>query len=121
MRLLSLKYHIIENIKLIASDAAIQLSYYPDFTCKGDEIVNGLGDWLSLYKQKNNLEVDDSFLPEEITQIISLDEDISLLPSEKLCDAAIINSEEWTNIRKKAKEILNLLKVEYSLPDKRSI
>lgn len=116
---------MIESIKLLASDGEVQLSCYPDFVCKGDEIANSLGDWLLLYQEKRELEdkLEDryAFLPEELMQIIDLDEDISMLAPEEFSDYAILNSHEWKKIRDKAKKILILLKEEYSLPDKRSI
>lgn len=121
MSIKRLRYHIIESIKLLASDGDVQLSYYPEFVCKGDEIANSLGDWLFLYQEKNVLENDHAFLPNELMQIISLDEDISMLSPEEFTDYAIINSDTWKDIREKAKRILLLLKEEYSLPDKRSI
>ncbi|MBQ4105796.1 MAG: hypothetical protein IJC86_05360 [Clostridia bacterium] len=120
-----LRHHMIESIKLLASDGEVQLSCYPDFVCKGDEIANSLGDWLLLYQEKRELEdkLEDryAFLPEELMQIIDLDEDISMLAPEEFSDYAILNSHEWKKIRDKAKKILILLKEEYSLPDKRSI
>ena len=121
MSIKRLRYHIIESIKLLASDGDVQLSYYPEFVCKGDEIANSLGDWLFLYQEKNVLENDHAFLPNELMQIISLDEDISMLAPEEFTDYAIINSDTWKDIREKAKRILLLLKEEYSLPDQRSI
>ena len=121
MSMKRLRYHIIESIKLLASDGDVQLSYYPEFVCKGDEIANSLGDWLFLYREKSDLEDDYAFLPKELIEIISLDEDISMLAPEEFSDYAIINSDTWKDIREKAKRILLLLKEEYSLPDKRSI
>lgn len=115
-----LRYHIIESVKLLASEGDVQLSYYPEFVCKGDEIANSLGDWLFLY-QENGLENDYAFLPNELMEIISLNEDISMLAPEEFSDYAIINSDKWKDIREKAKRTLLLLKEEYSLPDKTSI
>ena len=46
-----LRHHMIESIKLLASDGEVQLSCYPDFVCKGDEIANSLGDWLLLFQE----------------------------------------------------------------------
>lgn len=116
-----LRYHIIECIKLLASDGDVQLAYYPEFVCKGDEIANSLGDWLLLYQEKRNLEDSHAFLPEELIQIISIDKDLSMLDPEEFSDYAILNSYKWRDIRDKAKKILILLKEEYSLPDKRSL
>lgn len=121
MSIKRLRYHIIESIKLLASDGDVQLSYYAEFVCKGDEIANTLGDWLLLYQEKSHLENVHAFLPNELKQIISLDEDISKLALEEFSDYAIINSDTWKDIREKAKGILLLLKEEYSLPDKISI
>ena len=121
MSIKRLRYHIIESIKLLASDGIVQLSSYPEFVCKGDEIANSLGDWLLLYKEKSVLENDYAFLPEELVQIISLDEEISMLAPEEFSDYAIMNSDAWKDIREKAKRILHLLKEDYSFPDKRSI
>ena len=76
---------------------------------------------LFLYQEKNVLENDYAFSPEELMQIISLDKDISMLTPEEFSNYAIINSDKWKDIRKKAKKILLLLKEEYSLPDERSV
>ena len=116
-----LRYHIIESIKLLASDGDVQLGYYPEFVCKGDEIANSLGDWLLLYKKQKKVEESDAFSPEELKKIISLDEEISMLPPEEFSDYAILNSYKWKNIRFKSKALLFLLKEEYSLPNKRSV
>lgn len=121
MSIKRLRYHIIESIKLLASDGDVQLSYYPEFVCKGDEIANSLGDWLFLYQEKSVLENDYAFSTKELMQIISLDEDISMLAPEEFSDYAIINSDKWKDIRQKAKRILLLLKEKYSLPDEKSI
>ena len=116
-----LKYHIIESIKLLASEGEVQLSCYPDFVCKGDEIASSLGDWLLMYKNIGASETADAFLPDELKQIISIDEFISELEPGDFSDEAIINSYKWRIVREKAKDVLCLLKVDYSLPDKRSI
>ena len=116
-----LKYHIIESIKLLASEGEVQLSCYPDFVCKGDEIASSLGDWLLMYKNIGASETADAFLPDELKQIISIDEYISELEPGDFSDEAIINSYKWRIVREKAKDVLCLLKVDYSLPDKRSI
>lgn len=121
MSIKRLRYHIIESIKLLASDGDVQLSYYPEFVCKGDEIANLLGDWLFIYQEKSVIENDHAFSQKELRQIISLDEDISMLAPEEFSNYAIINSDKWKDIREKAKKILLLLKENYSLPDERSI
>ena len=112
-----LRYHIIESIKFLASDGNIQLSYYPEFVCKGDEIANLLGDWLLLYQEKTVLENNDIFSQKELMQIISLDNDISMLPPEEFSDYAITHSDKWIDIREKAKKILLSLNEKYSTPD----
>lgn len=116
-----LRYRIIESIKLLASDGAVQLSCYPDFVCKGDEIANSLGDWLLLYSQSIAQGKNHAFSPEELKQIISLDEAIAMLAPGEFSDEAILNSDSWTDVRQKAKETLLLLRVQYSLPDKGSV
>lgn len=54
-------------------------------------------------------------------QIINIDEEISKLTrlsGEYFSDYAILHSDKWKDIRKKAKEVLNLLNEKYTLPDK---
>ena len=116
-----LRYHIIESIKLLASDGTVQLAFYPNFVCKGDEIANLLGDWLDLYQQQNKIDEKYAFSPEQLVQIMNIDRDISILKTEDFSDYAILNSPKWQNIREKAQRILFLLKVDYSLPNKRSV
>ena len=116
-----LKNRIIESIKLLASEGEVQLSCFPDFVCKGDEIANSLGDWLLMYKNIGASEAANAFLPDELKQIISIDEYISELEPRDFSDEAIINSYKWRIIREKANAVLYLLKVDYSLPDKRSV
>lgn len=121
MSVIKLRYHIIESIKLLASEGDIQLACYPEFVCKGDEIANSLGDWLLLYCEKSTYEDDYSFLPSELTQIISLDKCISMLLPDEFSDDAILHSDKWKSIRDKAKETLVMLNEEYSMPDEKSI
>ena len=116
-----LRYRIIESIKLLASDGNIQLSCYPEFVCKGDEIANSLADWLLLYQNQMKTEKAGAFSPDELEQIIGLNDMISKLSPEVFSDYSILTSYKWENIRNVAKKILLLLNEEYSLPDKNSI
>ncbi len=116
-----LRYRMIESIKLLASEGNIQLSCFPDFVCKGDEIANSLGDWLTLYQQKTDHDTEYVFYDYELEQIIGIDQDISMLAPEDFSEDAILNSCKWDNIRKKARNLLILLNEEYTLPDKKSV
>ncbi|MBR5251306.1 MAG: hypothetical protein IKV52_00600 [Oscillospiraceae bacterium] len=116
-----LRHHIIESIKLLSSDGDIQLSYFPEFVCKGDEIANSLGDWLLLYQEQQSIDNGFAFSPEELAEIIDLDNTFLLFNPEDFSDYAVLNSPKWNDIRKKAKDILLILNEEYSLPERHSI
>ena len=116
-----LRYHIIESIKLLASDGKVQLAYFPDFVCKGDEIANSLGDWLLMYRAQRTIDDKYAFHPDELTEIVNLDKEVSMLSFDDFSDSSILNSYKWENIRDKAKKVLFLLNEEYSLPDKNSV
>ena len=113
-----LRYNIIESIKLLASDGQIQLDIYPDFVCKGDEIANSLGDWLLLYRSQIKVDEKYAFSEEELLRINNLDIEFLRFDQCDFSDEAILTSCKWEELRIKAKEVLDFLKEEYSLPDK---
>jgi len=116
-----LRYHIIESLKLLASEGEIQLECFPDYVCKPDEIANSLGDWLLLYNNQMEIEVDYAFSSKEILQIISIDDYISTFSPEEFTENSILNSYKWREIRDMAMKTLILLKEEYTYPDAFSI
>ena len=113
-----LRYRIIESIKLLASEGTVQLSCYSDFVCKGDEIACSLADWLLLYKDDKDYDPEYAFQHEELALMYEIKEKISSFYSDDFSDYAILHSPKWERIRDKAKKLLNILNVEYSLPDK---
>lgn len=116
-----LRYRMIESIKLLASEGNIQLSCFPDFVCKGDEIANSLNDWLLLYQQEKKHDSEGAFSSDELESIIDLDRYISTFSPEEFSDNAILHLYKWDVIRKKARNLLISLGEEYSIPDKKSV
>ena len=115
-----LKYRIIESIKLLASEGEQQLSCFPDFVCKGDEIVTSLDSWIFAY-QNPKAGFEYTFNLEEWEMILDLNKDVCSVPVEELSDDAICNSKKWRNIRKEARQLLVALGVEYTFPDISSV
>ena len=117
----NLRYHIIESIKLLASEGEIQLNCFPDYVCKPDEIANSLGDWLLLYNNQTKIDDNYAFSQEEIMQIVSIDDYISTFTPKEFTEDSILKSSRWREIRELAMKTLVLLKEEYTYPDAQSI
>ena len=121
IKILRLRNRILDSLKLLASPGNIQLSYFPEFVCKGDELAASLNDWLELYLQNNLYHSKFAFTPEELKKIIDLDNEISSLLADDFSDEAVLTSNKWQNIRKKAMDILKVLNEPYSPPNSDSI
>ena len=116
-----LKKHIIESIKYLATSGEQQLLLLPDFVCKPNEIAFLLNDWLLMYRNGLDCKKKQLFTVEELNLISELNDMFKSFSQSEWTESAVMTSEKWENVRKFAKHVLNILGVEYSLPDKLSI
>jgi len=103
-----------KRIFVLASSAEIQSSLFPDFTCKGDEIVIDFGEAIECLNKS-------SFSIKSIRAIEALDNYIIANSGEEykehyLDNDLLDNSEIWANIRMLAMDALAELGWKYEIP-----
>lgn len=116
-----IKKHIIESIKYLATSGEQQLLLLPDFVCKPVEIALSLDDWLLMYRNGLDCKKNPLFTVTELNLISELNDMFKSFNQLEWTESAVMTSEKWENVRKFAKNVLDILGVEYSLPDKSSI
>ena len=104
-----LRYKIIENVKLLASDGRTQLDAFPAFVCRGEELAGSLDDLLVLYEQRMKRGGQKLFGESASEGLNALDKALKIIPPEDYSDFAVMYSIRWDKIRKKARETLGLL------------
>ena len=99
---------------VLASEAKLQDSLYPDFTCKGDEMILDFESVIEDLDMKR-------FTPEQRDAFEKLDTYLIEHSGEKfeshyLDNEAIFTSEIWYEIRRLAKDVLSSFSWEYEIP-----
>jgi len=103
-----------ESIKLLASPPEVQLSLCPG---KIGEIATTLGGWLLIYENDPKYR-HGYFSRSEYRLISDLNKLVSELGEEQWTEDAIKTSRKWEEVRMRAGGILNMIGIEYSVPDK---
>lgn len=109
------KYQImIEVLKLVASNAEIQINVFPNYVNKPDEVALTYDEVISSI---NELVSNNVISIDQYNKLININDYFDSYPINEWTEKSMYSSEYWKKSREMALELLSGLNLQYSLPN----